>query len=71
LESGCEGNAAPAAQVERIGRAAIGLGSVFLHLEAETNCHRLFHELIDDFDDKALAKRRAASLKAVGLPPPA
>ena len=31
-------------------RAAIGLGSVFMHLKAEINWHRLFHELIDDFD---------------------
>jgi predicted unusual protein kinase regulating ubiquinone biosynthesis (AarF/ABC1/UbiB family) len=51
-------------------RAAIGLGSVFLRLKAEINWHRLFHELIDDFDDKALAKRQAAALKAVGLPLP-
>ena len=28
-------------------RAAIGLGSVFLHLRAEINWHRLFHELIE------------------------
>jgi hypothetical protein len=31
--------------------AAIGLGSVFLHLKAKINWHRLFHELIDDFDE--------------------
>ena len=30
-------------------RAAVGLGSVFLHLKAEVNWHRLLHELIDDF----------------------
>ena len=34
-------------------RAAIGLGSVFLHLKAEINWYRLFHELIDGFDVKA------------------
>ena len=33
-------------------RAAIGLGSVFLHLGAEINWHRLFHELIEGFDVK-------------------
>ena len=49
-------------------RAAIGLGSVFLHLKAEINWHRLFHELIDDFDDEALARRQKKALKAAGVP---
>ncbi len=52
-------------------RAAVGLGSVFMHLKAEINWHRLFHELIEDFDETALAKRQAAALKAAGVPPPA
>jgi predicted unusual protein kinase regulating ubiquinone biosynthesis (AarF/ABC1/UbiB family) len=51
-------------------RAAVGLGSVFMHLKAEINWHRLFHELIEDFDETALAKRQAAALKAAGVPPP-
>ncbi len=51
-------------------RAAIGLGSVFLHLKAEINWHRLFHDLIDDFDARALARRQARALKAVGLDAP-
>jgi predicted unusual protein kinase regulating ubiquinone biosynthesis (AarF/ABC1/UbiB family) len=49
-------------------RAAIGLGSVFLHLKAEINWHRLFHQLIDDFDEAALANRQRAALKAAGVP---
>ncbi|MBK8160782.1 MAG: AarF/ABC1/UbiB kinase family protein [Rhodospirillaceae bacterium] len=48
-------------------RAAIGLGSVFLHLKAEINWYQLFHDLIRDFDVKALAKRQKAALKEVGL----
>ncbi|MDA1072805.1 MAG: AarF/UbiB family protein, partial [Proteobacteria bacterium] len=52
-------------------RAAIGLGSVFLHLKAEVNWYRLFHDLIEGFDEKALAKRQAAALKKVGLEQPA
>ena len=48
-------------------RAAIGLGSVFLHLKAEINWYQLFHDLIRDFDEKALAKRQKAALKEVGL----
>jgi predicted unusual protein kinase regulating ubiquinone biosynthesis (AarF/ABC1/UbiB family) len=51
-------------------RAAIGLGSVFLRLKAEINWHRLFHELIDGFDERALARRQAAALSAEGLPLP-
>jgi predicted unusual protein kinase regulating ubiquinone biosynthesis (AarF/ABC1/UbiB family) len=51
-------------------RAAIGLGGVFLHLKAEINWHRQFHELIADFDVKRLARRQAKALKAVGVPLP-
>ncbi len=51
-------------------RAAIGLGSVFMHLEAEINWHRLFHDLIHDFDVHALARRQARALEAVGLSSP-
>jgi hypothetical protein len=49
-------------------RAAVGLGSVFMHLKAEINWHRLFHELIEDFDEAALAARQRAALKAAGVP---
>lgn len=49
-------------------RAAIGLGSVFLHLKAEINWYRLFHELISGFDVDALARRQAKALKAAGVP---
>ena len=49
-------------------RAAIGLGSVFLHLKAEVNWYRVFHELIDDFDETALAARQQAALAAAGVP---
>lgn len=51
-------------------RAAIGLGSVFLHLKAEVNWHRLFHELIADFDADAMARRQAQALALAGLTPP-
>ena len=49
-------------------RAAVGLGSVFMHLKAEINWHRLFHELIDDFDVDALAKRQKDALIRAGVP---
>jgi hypothetical protein len=49
-------------------RAAVGLGSVFLHLQARINWHRLFHELIDDFDEAALARRQREALIRAGVP---
>jgi predicted unusual protein kinase regulating ubiquinone biosynthesis (AarF/ABC1/UbiB family) len=51
-------------------RAAIGLGSVFMHLSAEINWYRLFHDLIGDFDAKKLARRQKAALKKARVPPP-
>jgi predicted unusual protein kinase regulating ubiquinone biosynthesis (AarF/ABC1/UbiB family) len=47
-------------------RAAIGLGSVFMHLKAEINWYRMFHDLIHEFQAKALDKRQKTARKAVG-----
>ncbi|MEA2781917.1 MAG: hypothetical protein QOK29_3461 [Rhodospirillaceae bacterium] len=52
-------------------RAAIGLGSVFLHLGAEINWYKLFRELIEGFDSGALDRRQRKVLKQVGLKPQA
>ena len=49
-------------------RAAVGLGSVFMHLKAEVNWHRLFHDLIDDFDTEQLGQRQSTVCRAAGLP---
>ena len=51
-------------------RAAIGLGGVFMHLQAEINWHRLFHDLIDGFDADAMHRRQSRVLKKVGVPLP-
>ncbi len=48
-------------------RAAIGLGAVFLRLRAEINWYRLFHELVKDFDVKALAPRQQTALRQTGI----
>jgi predicted unusual protein kinase regulating ubiquinone biosynthesis (AarF/ABC1/UbiB family) len=48
-------------------RAAIGLGSVFMHLKAEINWHEMFHGLIDNFDETVLAERQSTTLKSVEL----
>ena len=44
-------------------RAAIGLGAVFLHLQAEVNWHRLFNDVIASFVPAALARRQAEMLR--------
>ncbi|MBV9554341.1 MAG: hypothetical protein JO032_16295 [Alphaproteobacteria bacterium] len=62
------GGIAPPRAFVFMDRAAIGLGSVFWHLRAEINWHRLFHELIDDFDEAALAGRQVAALHRAGVP---
>ena len=48
-------------------RAAVGLGSVFMHLKAEINWYRVFHDLVENFDEKILAKRQSKALKQSGL----
>ncbi len=48
-------------------RAAIGLGAVFLHLDARLNFYRLFNEAIEKFALAEVGKRQAAALAKVGL----
>lgn len=61
------GGVTPPREFVLMDRAAIGLGSVFLHLKAEVNWHQLFHDLVADFDVDAMARRQAQALAAVGL----
>ena len=51
-------------------RAAVGLGAVFLHLNADLNFHRLFEAEIERFSFDELSRRQAAALQAASLPPP-
>ena len=48
-------------------RAAIGLGSAFLHLGAEHNWRRLFEASLEGFSEDALAARQGSALAEVGL----
>lgn len=48
-------------------RAALGLGSVFLHLKAEINWYRVFNELIDDFSVETLHQRQSETLAQFDL----
>lgn len=49
-------------------RAALGLGSVFLHLKAEINWYELFNELIAGFDVEKLARRQKDMLEKFNVP---
>jgi len=64
------GGVTPPREFVFMDRAAIGLGGVFMHLRAEINWHRLFHELIDGFDADALHRRQTRALKKSGIPLP-
>ncbi len=64
------GGVKPPREFVLMDRAAVGLGSVFMHLDAEINWHQMFHDLIRDFDVKALEKRQKKVLKARNLPLP-
>jgi len=50
-------------------RAAIGLGSAFLHLRAELNLYQMFNAQIAGFDEAAVAARQSAALAQAGLAP--
>jgi predicted unusual protein kinase regulating ubiquinone biosynthesis (AarF/ABC1/UbiB family) len=63
------GGVRPPREFVLMDRAAIGLGSVFLHLKAEINWHRMFHALIEDFQVADLAGRQAEALRVVGFGP--
>ncbi|RDJ19745.1 AarF/ABC1/UbiB kinase family protein [Bosea caraganae] len=52
-------------------RAAIGLGGVFLHLDAELNFHRLFEHEIENFAIDAVSAVQAKALRQAGLSPTA
>jgi predicted unusual protein kinase regulating ubiquinone biosynthesis (AarF/ABC1/UbiB family) len=52
-------------------RAAIGLGGVFLHLDAHQNWYRIFNETIEGFDLEEVRRRQAEVFAAAGVPLPA
>jgi len=51
-------------------RAAIGLGGVFLHLDARQNWYRLFNETIDGFRLADVEVRQRGAFVAAGVPLP-
>ena len=62
------GGVTPPREFVLMDRVAIGLGSVFMRLRAEINWHRLFNDLIEDFDAAALGRQQKRALKAAGVP---
>jgi predicted unusual protein kinase regulating ubiquinone biosynthesis (AarF/ABC1/UbiB family) len=48
-------------------RAAIGLGGVFLHLNAELNFFKLFNEAIADFSTEIVAEKQTQLMDKTGL----
>ncbi len=62
------GGVRPPREFVLMDRSAIGLGSVFLRLRAELNWHQMFHALIDDFNESAMAQRQAEALTTAGVP---
>jgi predicted unusual protein kinase regulating ubiquinone biosynthesis (AarF/ABC1/UbiB family) len=62
------GGVKPPREFVLMDRSAIGLGGVFLRLRAELNWHRLFQELVADFDRDVLAARQASAIAEAGVP---
>ena len=59
------GGVKPPREFVLMDRAAVGLGSVFMHLKAEINWHLVFESLIDDFNTKKLLSRQKDVLKKI------
>ncbi|MGI9423758.1 MAG: ABC1 kinase family protein [Hyphomicrobiaceae bacterium] len=51
-------------------RAAIGLGGVFLRLDAKMNWFEIFNQTIEDFELDVVARRQRESFERVGVPLP-
>ena len=64
------GGVTPPREFVFMDRAAVGLGSVFLHLKAEINWHKMFNGLIEDFKIEELHDRQSRILTRNQLPLP-
>ena len=51
-------------------RAAIGLGGVFLHLDAKMNFYRMFNETIEGADFDSVKSKQADAFRRAGVPLP-
>lgn len=62
-----QGGVTPPREFVFMDRAAVGMGSVFMHLRAKINWHRLFEELIEGFSEEKLSLKQKEILKKVDL----
>ena len=61
------GGVKPPREFVLMDRAAVGLGSVFMHLKAEVNWYRILHDLVGNFNESTLTKRQQQAIKKSGL----
>ncbi len=61
------GGVKPPREFVLMDRAAVGLGSVFMHLKAEVNWYRIFHDLVGNFKEATLTKKQQQAIKKSGL----
>ena len=61
------GGVRPPREFVLMDRAAVGLGSVFMRLGAQINWYKVFHELIDDFNEVNLMEKQKKALQNVDL----
>ncbi len=61
------GGVKPPREFVLMDRAAVGLGSVFMHLKAEVNWYRIFHDLVGNFNEATLTNRQQQAIKKSGL----
>lgn len=64
------GGVKPPREFVLVDRAAVGLGAVFLRLDAHLNWYRIFNDLVGDFDAGVLTRNQDVALGAVGLDRP-
>jgi NAD(P) transhydrogenase subunit beta len=61
------GGVEPPREFVLMDRAAVGLGSVFMRLKAEVNWHRIFEDMIENFDIKKLTNKQVNMSKEAGI----
>ena len=61
------GGVEPPREFVLMDRAAVGLGSVFMRLKAEVNWHRIFEDMIENFDIKKLTNKQINISKEAGI----
>jgi hypothetical protein len=61
------GGVKPPREFVLMDRAAVGLGSVFMHLKAQVNWYRIFNDLVGDFSEQELQKKQQVAIKKSGL----